>query len=254
MQYKHEVIVKQLEGGVFLAYCPSLPGCEARGTTPADAVAKIKGLITAYVKNHSRQGSLKCNVSDCEVEPTFHFTRIESRRVVFEKSICEVHAQTFFAEFRATVTVGSGAQRVAPGLACVDLEMIVYHDGLENDPACVYLHEVGGGRRFGIMVDGWAWWALMAQIKQQAAPYPLTHTAWAETITSLAGELQDVVVDRREGEDLCSAKVRLAREGRFISVDVRPADGFTLAVRCGAPIFIVEEALNRFGEIPAGTS
>ena len=96
-----------------------------------------------------------------------------------------------------------------------------------------------------MMLDGWAWWTVMAQIKQQTMPYPLMHSAWAETIAKLGGELQDVVMDRRKGEDRWSAKIRLIREGRPVSVDVRASDSLCLAVKCGVRIFVVEEALDR---------
>ena len=59
----------------------------------------------------------------------------------------------------------------------------------------------------------------MAQIKQQTAPRPRTHAAWAETITQLGGELQDVLLDRREGEDWWMAKLRIIKDGRLIRLD-----------------------------------
>jgi uncharacterized protein len=126
--------------------------------------------------------------------------------------------------------------------------------GRENDPVCMYVHEVGGSRRLCILTDGWAWWALMAQIKQQPAPRPRTHAAWAATITELGGVLQDVVLDCGEGEDWWSATAHIVKDDRVLSVDVRPSDAYVLALIHSVPIFVIEEALERFADRGEGTT
>jgi bifunctional DNase/RNase len=142
---------------------------------------------------------------------------------------------------------------LTPDAACVDLEMIAYRMGHQNDPICMYVHEVGGSRRLCVLTDGWAWWAIMAQIKQEPASRPRTHAAWAATITELGGELQDVFLDRCEGEDWWIAKLRIVKDARLVLLDVRASDACILALIHGVPIFVAEEALARYADTGEGT-
>lgn len=195
---------------------------------------------------------MRCHVRGCAMEASFHFAQIESRRLIAEKDLCDTHAESFFAEFRATVSIGGGTAHVAPGGVCVDLEAIAYNNR-GDPPGCIYAHEVGGERRFAMIVDGWAWWALMAHIKHEPAPYPRTHVAWIRTISELGGELQDVLVDRTSDADWWLGKLHIVKDGRAATVDVRAADAYTLAVICDAPIFVTERALDRYADSGEGT-
>ncbi|NLZ01911.1 MAG: bifunctional nuclease family protein [Pirellulaceae bacterium] len=198
---------------------------------------------------------MKCEISDCATNASFNFAHIESRRVVAETHLCDAHAQAFFAQFRATISVGDGTRYTTPGGVCVDLEGIAYNN-CGDPPGCVYVHEVGGKRRFPMIVDGWAWWALMAHIKQQAAPYPRTHAAWAATIEALGGEVKDVFVDRTGDQDWWLGRLRIVKDGHIKTISVRACDAYTLAVICGVPIFVAEKALERYadtGDAEGGT-
>jgi bifunctional DNase/RNase len=190
---------------------------------------------------------MKCEVSDCAADASFNFALIESRCLVGEKHLCDAHARAFFTQFRATVSVGGGTRQHMRGAICVDIEAIAYNNR-GDPPGCVYVHEVGGKRRFAMVVDGWAWWALMAHIKQQHAPYPRTHAAWADTIRELGGELQDVFVDKPDGGDWWLGKLRIVKDGRSATVSVRASDAYTLAVACAVPIFVDEKALERYAD------
>jgi predicted RNase H-like HicB family nuclease len=46
---KFRVIIEQDEDGVFVAECPSLPGCVSQGHTRAEAVANIREAIEGYL-------------------------------------------------------------------------------------------------------------------------------------------------------------------------------------------------------------
>ena len=46
---KFRVIIEQDEDGVFVASCPTLPGCLSQGITRAAAQANIKEAIQAYL-------------------------------------------------------------------------------------------------------------------------------------------------------------------------------------------------------------
>ena len=90
----------------------------------------------------------------------------------------------------------------------------------------------------------------MAQIKQQAAPRPFTHAAWTETISKLGGNLESVVLDKlNEADPWFDAKVRIPKEDKVVTIDVRPSDAYVLAVISGAPIVIAETVLRRYADV-----
>ncbi len=46
---KFRIIIEPDEDGVFVAECPSLPGCVSQGTTRNEAVDNIKDAISGYL-------------------------------------------------------------------------------------------------------------------------------------------------------------------------------------------------------------
>lgn len=48
---KFRVLIEQDEDGVFVAQCPSLPGCVAQGMTRADAATNIRDAIQGYLQS-----------------------------------------------------------------------------------------------------------------------------------------------------------------------------------------------------------
>ena len=48
---KFRVIIEQDEDGVFLAHCPTLPGCISQGKTREEAQINIKEAIEGYLES-----------------------------------------------------------------------------------------------------------------------------------------------------------------------------------------------------------
>jgi antitoxin HicB len=46
---KFRVVIEADEDGVFIAECPTLPGCISQGRTRAEAVTNIKDAIAGYL-------------------------------------------------------------------------------------------------------------------------------------------------------------------------------------------------------------
>ncbi len=46
---KYRLIIEQDEDGVFIAECPTLPGCISEGKTRNEAVENIKDAIKGYI-------------------------------------------------------------------------------------------------------------------------------------------------------------------------------------------------------------
>lgn len=48
---KFRVTIEQDEDGVFIAECPSLPGCISQGSTRAEALESIQDAIRGYLES-----------------------------------------------------------------------------------------------------------------------------------------------------------------------------------------------------------
>jgi antitoxin HicB len=50
----YRVLIEQDEDGVFVAECPTLPGCVSQGATRDEAVTNIKDAIAGYIESLRR--------------------------------------------------------------------------------------------------------------------------------------------------------------------------------------------------------
>ena len=48
---KYRIIIEQDEDGVFIAECPSLPGCISQGKTRQESVKNIQDAIKGYLES-----------------------------------------------------------------------------------------------------------------------------------------------------------------------------------------------------------
>ena len=53
---RYRVIIEQDEDGVFVAECPTLPGCISQGATRDEAVVNIKDAIEGYIASLEQHG------------------------------------------------------------------------------------------------------------------------------------------------------------------------------------------------------
>ena len=48
---RYRVLIEQDEDGMFVAQCPSLPGCVSQGKTRDEAIANVKDAISGYMES-----------------------------------------------------------------------------------------------------------------------------------------------------------------------------------------------------------
>ncbi|MCU1335191.1 MAG: uncharacterized protein JWO19_772 [Bryobacterales bacterium] len=53
---KYRVYLEQDEDGMFVATCPTLPGCVSQGQTRSEATANIREAIEGYLKSLLKHG------------------------------------------------------------------------------------------------------------------------------------------------------------------------------------------------------
>ncbi|MEK6868859.1 MAG: type II toxin-antitoxin system HicB family antitoxin [Nanoarchaeota archaeon] len=60
---KYRIIIEQYEDGVFVAECPSLPGCVSQGKSRGEAVKNVKDAIKGYLESLKKHNEsiLQCS-------------------------------------------------------------------------------------------------------------------------------------------------------------------------------------------------
>ena len=53
---RYRIVIEPDEDGVFVAECPSLPGCISQGKTRAEALENIKDAIRGYLESLKKHG------------------------------------------------------------------------------------------------------------------------------------------------------------------------------------------------------
>ncbi|MEK6951916.1 MAG: type II toxin-antitoxin system HicB family antitoxin [Nanoarchaeota archaeon] len=48
---RYRIILEQDEGGIYVAECPSLPGCISQGKTRTEALSNVKDAIKGYLES-----------------------------------------------------------------------------------------------------------------------------------------------------------------------------------------------------------
>ncbi len=112
-----------------------------------------------------------------------------------------------------------------------------------SDVQVIELCEVGGNRRFPIVVGVAEAYAIERRVKQIPIPRPMTHELLSSVILSLGARLDHVVIhDLSEGTFY--AMLCLEHEGEKIQIDARPSDAVALAVGSDVGIFVSESVLD----------
>ena len=73
---------------------------------------------------------------------------------------------------------------------------------------------------------------------------PMTHDLFLDALTNLDAMVESVVIDDVQGSTFF-AKLKLQHRGRTITLDARPSDAISLALREQAPLYMAESVLEK---------
>lgn len=80
-------------------------------------------------------------------------------------------------------------------------------------------------------------------LEQVKLDRPMTHDLFLDALTNLDARVDSVVIYQAKGQVFFSHLV-LSQAGRLITLDARPSDAISLALRQGAPLYIEEDVLD----------
>jgi hypothetical protein len=114
-----------------------------------------------------------------------------------------------------------------------------------NEQQIIYLREVDGDRQFPILIGIFEATSIDRRVKDYEPPRPLTHDLLVNSIETLGGELDSVVITELK-EHTYFANLRVRYEGELVEIDARPSDAIAVAVTCNPhlPIYVSEDVLE----------
>jgi bifunctional DNase/RNase len=86
--------------------------------------------------------------------------------------------------------------------------------------------------------------AIAMQLESTAAPRPMTHDHFNNTLAAAKVRLEQVLI-RDLQDNTFFASMRLASGDETFDVDARPSDALALALRADAPIFVMPAVLDK---------
>jgi bifunctional DNase/RNase len=171
---------------------------------------------------------------DCDQPATLHISVAQQYACYSEHHYCEPHAQEYLSRQPQASLSGTGAR--TEGEVQIDVEKVIISE--VHDQQVLFFRQVGGVRSFSLVCGVFEATSIDRRLKGLASPRPLTHDAFAATITAMGGRLRDVVIPEVK-DHTYFAKLRIHQAtgpisgaGRLVEVDVRPSDAVSLAVTC----------------------
>lgn len=87
--------------------------------------------------------------------------------------------------------------------------------------------------------------SINASLSGQMPPRPLTHDLYLLTLQAFGAKVSRAIIVRME-QDIYYARLILEAENeimerKIVELDARPSDCLAIAVRCGAPFYVVRE-------------
>ena len=111
-----------------------------------------------------------------------------------------------------------------------------------HDRQVIMLQEVGGKRRFPIVIGFFEVFAIHRFVNNEVPPRPLTHELIGSILEALNVRIDRVIINDLR-DNTFYARLMLQIDGRALEVDSRPSDAIALASQSHAPIFVEEHVL-----------
>ena len=108
----------------------------------------------------------------------------------------------------------------------------------------VILEEIKGTRLLPIWIGVNEGTSIALHMEKQQTPRPMTHDLLANVITSLGGIVERIVISDLK-DNIYYATIHIRSNGKTYTIDARPSDSMSLAVRTNSPIYINERIFEK---------
>lgn len=117
---------------------------------------------------------------------------------------------------------------------------------LSNMGFVVLLKADDDPRTLPIFIGGAEAQAILIRMDHVEVPRPLTHDLMKNLLDCMECRLKRIVVNDIV-ESTFFAVLVFERDGHEFEVDARPSDAIALALRCGAPLYVMKKVMDKAG-------
>ncbi len=187
---------------------------------------------------------MKCE--RCDQDATLHITEARESAAYGEAHLCEGCARVYLAdpELSTVEDRRAGGPHNKEREFQLDISRLIISE--QDAHQAIVFREVGGLRKFPIVIGIYEATAIDRCLKRILSPRPLTHDAWLASLVAVGVEIQSTGIDSLTGHTYF-ASLRLVRPGWFakpISVDIRPSDAVMMALLANVPLYMPEQLLH----------
>jgi bifunctional DNase/RNase len=125
----------------------------------------------------------------------------------------------------------------------VELSRIIIDEKRQDQ--VIVLKEKVGDRQIPIVIGYMEASSIKIKISGVDVPRPMTHDLLVNVMEILGARLGKVVIDKLVNNTFHAKLEIISKEGDVKMIDSRPSDSIALAVRFKAPIFVVDEVLQK---------
>src|SRR5487761_1795346 len=195
--------------------------------------------------------SMFCSSPGCSAESTVFVTASAHSRGVEERYLCNEHVASFFSQFAGKapdMEPSAIVARVPIGARTYRVEMVIYYrDETIHE---ISLREVAGCRRFVLTCGPVEAMAVAGALKGITGPRPTMHDVTIRVAESLNTEIFSLFIHSIMPSADCSvpgtylADMIIGRAGDRFSIDLRPSDGISIALKAKAPIYVSDKVTD----------
>lgn len=120
-----------------------------------------------------------------------------------------------------------------------------------NNAYALIMKEVDGEKRMPIIIGAFEAQAIALEMEGVIPPRPMTHDLLKTILDTSGMNLSEVVINEMV-EGTFFAKLIFDTHGT--EVDCRPSDAIALAIRCNAPVYVLQEILDATAVFQQGES
>lgn len=185
-----------------------------------------------------------CSESGCTEAATVHVAVVDQRKLLVDRYFCDAHGKECMNQSLESLPISNTPAREVPGAVRADICLLLSRPTVVGEPNYVHLREVGG-RRWLSFYTGFIEAAVMLSSLAVPSPTrPFMHDVMAGVVRALGGAIRYVLIDDfvTEGQ-FYLAKLVIAGSGGPVTVEARPSDAISLAIRSGVDLYVSESLL-----------
>jgi len=188
---------------------------------------------------------MKCSEPGCAQPATAHVAVVSQRKLLEERYFCDPHGKECVVRSLRTLPLGNSVSHSVPGAVCCDVCLILTRPYAIGEQQYVHLNEVAGPRWLSLYCGPIEAAVMLSSLKTPSPPRPFMHDVMANITRALGGTIKHVIIhDFVPDGGFYVAQLAITGPSGLLSVDARPSDVISLAIRSGAPIFVSEQLVR----------